>query len=222
MGESVLLEYKVRVDSDAVEGDNSIELKYKLDGSSSWVSKEFQIYVSNAQTKFDGVIQDIEGNSISLALANTGKNIANSVIVKLPEQENFASVGTSGQMVGNLENGDYTIVSFEIKSLKKGTNNIIFQIDYTDEIDERRSVYLEIPLDLSSGITIPTELPADFPKQGMQNKSTSSGYTTYIWIGLVLLVSFVLYKNRKKLKEHLSKKKKIIETPDWVKNSKKK
>ena len=192
MGENVLLEYKIRVDQDAVVGTNEIELRYKLDSSSTWISKSFDITINDAQTSFDGVIQDIEGSAISLALANTGKNIANSVIVKIPEQENFVAIGTAGQMVGNLDDGDYTIVGFDVNKIQQSTGNIIiFQIDYTDNIGERRSEYLELVLDLSKTMIVSSgELPAGFPKSGSKSGIPSETSNTWIWIvgGLVIIL----------------------------------
>lgn len=191
LGESVLLEYKVRVNEDAVEGPNELKFRYKMEGSTSWIEKEFMITVGDAQTSFDGVIQEIDGNSISLAIANTGKNQANSVIVKVPKQDSFEAIGTSGQMVGNLEEGDYTLVSFDVKQIQKGEQTLTFQVDYTDSIDERRSVYLEIPLDMNSGKSI---VPGEVP-EGMRGKAPqqSNGVATWIYIvgAIVLIVLFI-------------------------------
>lgn len=195
--DSVLLKYKIRVDENAVTGVNELELNYQT--SFGRITKTFDIYVSDAQTSFDGVIQDIEDNTISLALANTGKNVAESVIVKIPQQENFKAVGTSGQMVGNLENGDYTIVSFEVTQTSRGTDsNIIFQIDYTDNISVRRSVYLELPLDLSQKVSMSTDtLPTDFKKGASpqnQNSTSSKNWIWYLVVGVVLVLLFVFRK----------------------------
>ena len=206
-GKYLLLEYKIRVDDDAVEDKNQISLNYRLDGSSNWITKDFDIYVSDAQTTFDGVIQEIEGSTIALALANTGKNVANSVIVKLPQQDNFKAVGTSGQMVGNLENGDYTIVSFDIRQISKiEDSKIIFQIDYTDNIDERRTEYLELSLDMNSGLSMSSEeLPEKFQRQnGM--KASQQKSNVWIWI-LVIAVVLVLFGYRKKIINLLRKRK---------------
>ena len=112
MSSSILLKYKVRVDKNAVEGTNQITLLYTFEGV--YYSQSFDIEVENAQTNFDAVIQDATSSQVSIAIANTGKNTANSVIVRIPEQDNFQATGTDGQMVGNLESGDYSIVSFEI------------------------------------------------------------------------------------------------------------
>lgn len=198
MGESALLEYKIRVDKDAVMGENQIELRYKLDGSTAWISKSFDITVDDAQTSFDAVIQDIEGSTISLALANTGKNIANSVIVKIPEQDNFVAVGTAGQMVGNLDDGDYTIVGFDVNKIQQSTGNvIIFQIDYTDNIGERRSQYLELILDLSGTMTVSSgELPAGFPKNGSKSGVPPETSNTWMWIVGGLAIILLIFRKK--------------------------
>ncbi|MDA3836644.1 MAG: hypothetical protein PF542_03400 [Nanoarchaeota archaeon] len=209
LGESALLEYKVRVDKDAVEGSNPIELRYRLSSSSGWTSKEFDITIDEAQTMFDGVIQEVEGNSISLALANTGKNVANSVIVKVPQQDNFVATGASGQMVGNLDNGDYTIVSFDVKQIGRASDSVVtFQIDYTDNINERRTIYLELPLDLSSKAAMSAEgLPEGFARDGSgkgMTQQTSNNNLTWI---LVTAVVLLLLGFRKKIINLFKKKK---------------
>src|SRR4030042_2100237 len=115
---SVVMHYKVRVDEDAVEGTNQLKIKIISDKySSSGYIYSMDVEVADAQTDFDLVIQDSTSSEISLAIANIGKNTANSMIVRIPEQESYKSTGTNGQMVGNLESGDYTIVSFSIASI---------------------------------------------------------------------------------------------------------
>ena len=147
----VLLQYKVRVNDSAVQGMNQIGLKYKLANSDAWTEQWFNISVNSAETAFDGVIQDYESGSLSLALANTGQNTANSVIVRIPNQPNFRATGVSGQMVGNLQQGDYTIVSFQAEQTNREAKDITFEVDYTDTLGNRRTVYLTEPVPGSSG-----------------------------------------------------------------------
>jgi len=207
-GESALLEYQIRVADDAVEGPNKIKLKLQLEGQSGFISQEFEIYVSSAQTNFDGVIQGIEGGSITFALANTGKNVANSVIVKIPKQDYFEAIGTSGQMVGNLDDGDYTIVGFDIKQLiQENESSIIFQIDYTDNIGERRTNYLELPLNLFSKTSIGDgEIPSGIPKN--RSPAPTNSNNTWIWgVAGILILTLLIY--RKKIKNLIQHKKNL-------------
>jgi hypothetical protein len=246
---SVVLKYKIRVNEDAVEGTNILKLNYKV--GSNWYTKEFEIKVANAQTDFDAIIQDSTSSEVSIAIANTGKNTANSVIVKIPEQDYFESTGTDGQMVGNLESGDYSIVSFEISQkmakapIKEGTEensqgfptmgssqtqNLTFDIYYTDTIGERRVVTMQLPLSLSS--TNSTAMGMMGP--GGRNNQGSSWIVWAIVGGVILalvIVSIIILKKKPKLADKIKNKfsklfhkKKTEENkiPDWIKNSKEK
>ena len=88
------------------------------------------IDVADAQTNFDLVVQDSTSSEVSLAIANVGKNTANSMIVRIPEQNGFRVTGTNGQMVGNLDSGDYTIASFSLAAIGRNSENLTVQIDY--------------------------------------------------------------------------------------------
>ena len=110
--------YKLRVADDAVEGDYNLTLQYHVgnagDFNSSYIENKFNITIQDSRTSFDAVIQEATSSTVSIAIANTGKYTANSVVVRIPEQDNYRITGTDGQMVGNLNSGDYTIVAFNI------------------------------------------------------------------------------------------------------------
>ncbi|MFC1730577.1 hypothetical protein ACFL6I_09590 [candidate division KSB1 bacterium] len=149
--EPVVLEYKIRVDKDAVEGTNEIDMKYSYnENEDEWVTKTFEIEIEDVQTDFDLVVQEISNGDVSLAIANTGKNVAYSVIVRIPKQEGYQTTGVSGQMVGNLEDGDYTLVGFGIANTARTSSPLKVQIDYTDTIGERRSVVKEVDYNLDT------------------------------------------------------------------------
>jgi hypothetical protein len=230
---SVVLNYKIRVDKDAIEGTNQLSLRYKISGI--WYTKVFDIEVSDAQTSFDAVIQDVSDSEISMAIANVGKNTANSVIVKIPEQAGFKTTGTNGQMVGNLESGDYTIVSFSITKIpiknSKSTPNLKFNIYYTDNIGERREVPMELPLEMGASLnnTFSGRIPG-MTRQQAQNESFLSKYG--LWIVILVVVVVILYiwkKHPEKIKAifsklKLSKKKKgsSFNIPEWIAKEKSK
>lgn len=223
----VVMHYKIRVDKDAVEDTNELKIKI-YSGSSSGSVYSMDINVANAQTDFDLVIQDSTSSEISLAIANIGKNTANSMIVRIPDQEGYKVSGTNGQMVGNLESGDYTITSFSLTSVGKNPGNLIVQIDYTDNIGERRSVLKEVKFgssqssgNISAGYPIGTRnfSGGNFP--GMQTKKSKWPY--FLAGGLLLLIiGFFLYQKYKNSVRLSSKKERKItsketEIPDWIK-----
>lgn len=238
----VLMHYKVRVDEDAVEGDNTLSLKI-TSGKYSETSSVFDmdVYVADAQTDFDLVLQDSSDSEISLAIANVGKNTANSMIVRIPDQESYSATGTSGQMVGNLDSGDYTIVSFDISENRNSDGVLEVQIDYTDSIGERRSVTKEINVGTgsmvaSNGTMTDENFSGNFPAgmEGMMmggfNQQKKSKWPYFVAVGVVLFVAvfFMYYKNPRKFKEFFkkkreeSKKEKGNSLPEWmVKENKK-
>lgn len=224
-----LLHYVVRVDKDAVEGMNELELKIsssRYDDLS--VSAYLDISVSDAQTDFDLVVQDSSDSEISLAIANIGKNTANSMIVRIPEQEDYTTTGTNGQMVGNLDAGDYTIVSFSLNSVKRDAGDLTIQIDYTDSIGERRSITKEISLSGNSNISMNNSsisgmVAGEFPEGFQRRNSMNWNYIIIPLVVLVLLVGgFFGYKNKEKIIGLIKKKKKekSNEIPDWIKKNK--
>ena len=224
-----MIPYKLRVDKGALDGESEIEVRYSVGNSNLYIQKEFSITIEDSRTNFDAVIQESTTSEVSIAIANIGKYIANSVVVRIPEQENFRATGIDGQMVGNLDAGDYTIVSFSVSPKRimtgnrtmQSSSNLKFDIYYTDGIGERRIVNMELPLAMeNSNITAATNI-ANFA--GRTNNRTS-GFKWTVWytgatIALVLIIlSFIIHKIRKK-KHHKNNKQ---DDPDWIKKSKEK
>ncbi len=201
--EPVVLEYKLKVDENAVDGINEIKIAFLEDGQEdNWGYKTFDIEVDNSQTDFDLVIQEISGNELSIAIANTGKNVAYSTIVRIPNQENFNVIGTDGQMVGNLEDGDYTLVGFEVNNNNR--NSLLnVQIDYTDEIGERRSVVKEVKYPLT--LTSSSELNLINGRPTKQQQETSLLQKWWFWL-LIVFVAFLTYRIYKRYKIFRSKR----------------
>jgi len=212
---SLMLKWRVRVSEDAAEGINYLTLNYKVNGI--WYTKDFEIGVANAQTSFDAVLQDSSSSEVSIAIANTGKNTANSVIVKIPTQSNFEVTGTDGQMVGNLDSGDYSIVTFEVSQVTtpvmpsgtEGTGNpeemnisnlqagmqsqssslnLTFDIYYTDNIGVRRMVEMGIPVASSSNSTNVAGMAGGF---GGQKRRSS--IPTWFVIGIIVIALVVVF-----------------------------
>lgn len=224
-----LIPYKLRIDKDALRGENELIVNvYANDlNSNNPIVQRFNIEIEDVRTNFDAVIQEITDNEISVAIANTGKHTANSVIVRVPNQGDFRVTGTDGQMVGNLDSGDYTIVSFNVvqKRNQEQTDTIYLSldIDYTDSIGERREVLLDLPL--SSQISGMNAINfAGFngkTRQGQQQAQTGSLYSQgYFWI-IILVIVIILYFIYKKIIKNRHKKKNSTNIPEWTKLSKK-
>jgi len=247
-----MIPYKVRVDSAAFDGDYSLKLQYDKGSDSNWesyVEGGFNVTIEDSRTKFDAVIQESSGSDVSIAIANIGKYTANSVVVRIPEQDSFVASGTDGQMVGNLESGDYTIVGFTISSkggmlqrnMSQNKNNpsqtpasnkLKFDVYYTDNLGERRVVNMELPLNIGNSSSM---IMGSFNGRQRTPTSSSSSWIKWIVIIAILIVAFIVYKKYpeqsknllnkiytkiKSLRKNKEKDSSSSKVPDWVTNAK--
>lgn len=235
--------YKIRIASDALDGEYNLKLTYHegsgRDFETFAIEKMFNITIQDSRTKFDAVIQESAGSDVSIAIANIGKYTANSVVVRIPEQESFIVSGTDGQMVGNLESGDYTIVGFSVASkvtaprnMTRGSSpsnspvqssNLKFDVYYTDNIGERRIVNMELPLNSGN-----STMMSGFPGRKTSSSSWSSWYTILIILVIFIGGCWIYKKYPKKIRDFLSKiiskkpDKSLSKIPDWIKNAREK
>jgi hypothetical protein len=204
---ALFLKYHVRVDSNAVNGNNEIKLKQSEGTGTSYLFDTFNVSVSNPRTDFEVIAQD----SSTLAIANTGSNVASAVIVSIPQQQNFSVSGASSNIIGSLNAGDYTLAAFQITSTASiprnftrgagnvttnnaSPGNITVDISYTDILGIRRTVEKSVPFVFSGNATTGT-----FVRTG-QSSALSSGilYIIIGVVGIVVIVAFIKLRTRKK------------------------
>jgi len=117
VGESIELEYTVVADVDADAGLYQLDLSCEFEdgngGSGEILNTTTGVFVGG-ETDFDVTFSESSAGQTSLSVANTGNNPAYSVTVRIPQQENFEVRGSTASIVGNLDEGDYTIVSFQV------------------------------------------------------------------------------------------------------------
>jgi hypothetical protein len=249
-----MISYKLRIADDALDGDYPLKVRYHIGSSEDfetlpYAEKSFDIAIEDSRTNFDAVIQETSGSDVSIAIANTGKYTANSVVVRIPEQAYFKVKGTDGQMVGNLISGDYTIVGFSIspkatgfpniskgsmpnnfQNISKGTPDNLkeptkLKVDlyYTDSLGERRIVNMELPLNLALNLS---SNGYSALKKSTGNNSLLSKWYAWVILIVIILVLFGFYnKFRGRIKSKffgLHKKYASDKTPDWVRNAKEK
>ncbi|MDD5178128.1 MAG: hypothetical protein PHT54_02505 [Candidatus Nanoarchaeia archaeon] len=211
-GSMATQKFKIRVDSGAKEGENPLTFEYKDCPGCVWKEKSVPITVIEAQTTFDVVLQELNTEGVYLAIANIGKNTANAVTVRIPEQEYFATDIISASIVGNLESGDYTLVGFQIvpkttqpaststdekepvgrgnmgSSVSQEEQNLKVQIDYTDPLGERRTVYETILISPSSLMSTSATIDATVMKSA---KSSFFSNVIWFWVVVVLVLGFI-------------------------------
>jgi hypothetical protein len=233
--------YKIRIASDALEGDYYLKLGYhEGEGNIGFAVREFNISIVDSQTDFAIVVQESSGTDVSLGVVNIGKNTANSLIVGVPQQTGYRASGTSQQIVGNLEAGDYTIVAFTLQQImprnssgmmnsrnatRPGENigasasePLKIQLSYTDGIGKRRTVTKDVDYS-SQGAGNFTAIGF----RGQRNNTNANLFgLSYIWwlviVGITLvIVLIIVYKKLGhkifKKNDHLKSSEKF---PDWV------
>jgi len=137
----LLAGFKVRVDKDAIDGDNRIKVEYgyNSDRASATMTKDFYINVKDARTDFDVMIQDYSktANTITFGIVNTGKNNAESLVFEIPFQENIKLKGSSNVIIGSLNSNDDTTAT--VKGVPK-EGEILVRLSYNDANNVRRVV----------------------------------------------------------------------------------
>jgi hypothetical protein len=152
----------------------------------------------SAETDFDIIFQDYTAGVLSLVVANIGSTPAYSTVVRIPQQNNFKVVGTSSTLIGNLNAGDYTQVSFNlIPSKTDVTNKLLVEISYTDILGSRRTIQKEIlitPIN-TTGINI-------WKKEAVTTSTIFTQSMMYIIVGVIgitgIIVGLKLTKVKKK------------------------
>lgn len=195
-GEAIFAKYKVRIDKDALDGDNKIKIRYAYNTNGLWDNyweKEFFININDPKTDFDVAVQDFSPTtkSLSLSISNIGNKDANSVTISIPDQTAYEFLGTDKSIVGNIAKNDYTTATFKINPKQDGP--LIIKIAYTDSIGIRREIEK----------TIIFKASAFTPKANNNQQSTLGKSLIYIIVGVVgLIVVFIflriLIKKRKK------------------------
>jgi hypothetical protein len=229
--------YKLRVDKNALEGNSQLTVKYAPGNwdSNAYLTKKFNISIKNYQTNFDAVIQDFSSNQVSIALANTGKYTANAVVVRIPQQENYVVSSSDGQMVGNLDSGDYTLVSFSLipknqiqnRTQPNTKKDLLIQVYYTDNLGERRIVNMTLPMNMQS-FTSSNLTSSNLTRYTAQKKSSFPWFWLILVVVLVVIIFYKKFPKQskeflEKLKgKKLKKENQKSQIPDWIKNSKEK
>lgn len=184
---SIFVKYKLRVDKDAINGENEIRLRYTYNSQGSWEhysEKKFNITIDDPKTDFDVAVQDYsyKTNTLSLAISNIGDTDANSVTVSLPEQNSIEILGSDKNILGGIKANDYTIASFKVVPKQDGA--IVVRIAYTDSIGIRREIEKAVIFKASS-----------YNQKIEGSKVGDYRALLYIVIGVVgIIIIFVLFK----------------------------
>lgn len=227
VGEKAELKFNMIADSNAEPGLYQLDLEVEYQNSVSSDKKTSEtvagFYVGGG-TSFDMSFADESNGEYSFNIANIGNNPAYSVVVRVLEENGWQVLGGSSEIVGNLNNGDYTVVSYELsrQAIKQELDSALkLSVEYTDTKGVRLTVIKEIDLESSTQTTAAGQVRSeDMKASATGNRRTGQGgpfgsasssigsvitIVKNVLIGIVvLIVAFFGYKmwnnrSRKKL-----------------------
>jgi hypothetical protein len=179
-----LIAYKVRVDQDAVDGDNPIEILLSKGTSQGVESKQFNLFVEDTRADFEVYVKDLSfiTNIVTLEVLNIAKVDVKSIAVEVLDYPNLIVKGAKTKIIGDLDSNEYTSAEFEIKPSE---TIVPVRIYYTDNAGFRRSIDKNVTL-----------IPSLFQDRKADEKTTP--VTSYV-VGLVIILAIVywIYKKRK-------------------------
>ena len=182
--------YKVRIDSDALDGDNPIEVKYKYGSNKDYETKKFDLNIRNTQAKFEVYVKNYNAKTkeLTLEILNIGKEDIKSLAVEISKQENIEIKGPKTNIVGDLDSNEYTTADFEAVP-KQG--EIFLKLHYTDSINARRIVETSVIFE-----------PEYFEGRVADQKKTSP----WIYLFCAVVLFLIIYFSYKKYKKYKKKK----------------
>ncbi len=202
----------------------TVTITYTDSGGQQTQESEVGLLVGGI-TEFE-VSGELSSGQLAVSIANIGSNNAEAVVVKIPSAKGVRVTGSSVDILGNLNRGDYTLATFELSmtsvpSAEDGesprmqqASSIPVVVEYTDTTGKRQSVSKEISL--APGITATSETAASgesqFPAGGFRTRQSAQAGSdgTLPWIALGLICALAGVFNWKKAKKDWVELGKII------------
>ncbi len=190
-GSFLIAPYKVRIDENALDGANPIEVQFKYGNGLDYETKQFNLEVEDTRADFEIHIKDYSSVTkiLTLEVLNIGKSDIKALTLEIPKQSSIDVKNSNINIVGDLDSQEYTTADFEATPTK-GEINV--KITYTDSINTRRTVEKTVSFD-----------PAYF--EGRVQDQKKGGIGSYIIpIIIVLIIAFIVYTRikKKKAKKH--------------------
>lgn len=126
VGDSAVLNYNVVASASATPNLYKLDLVLTYNDPATNTDKEIStiagVYVGGA-TDFDVAFSGTSNGESSFSVSNIGSVAASSVTVSIPKQQGWSVSGTNSVIIGNLNEGDYTIASFTLQSSGSSQRN---------------------------------------------------------------------------------------------------
>ncbi len=189
----LLIPYKLRVDKNAIEGENELEIRLSsndLDVFSK--TKKFSIEVKNVLADFEIFVKDynFETKVLTLGILNIADSNVKALTLEIPRQNNIQIIGSNINIIGDLDSNDDSTADFKAV-LKNG--NVKVKVSYNDVINERRVLEKNVSFD-------PTYFLTQEKSKGIKD------YTYLIYIFIFIVIVFLFFRKYWKKKERTRKK----------------
>jgi hypothetical protein len=172
-----IIPYKVRVASDALDGDHKLSLKTWVNSDSQLAKiNDFNITVEEVRTDFIVTLDSYSfaTKKMSLGIVNIGEKNAQAMTVKIPKQDTVSVEGGNVKILGDLDSNEDTTITFDAIAT---SGKILVELEYNDEISERRQVVKEI----------------EFSELAFENTKAKSGVSIGSIIFWAIVIGAVVY-----------------------------
>ena len=192
---SLLAPYRVRIDENALDGENPIEVEFSYDSTSvvatgrATKTKQFDLIVEDVKADFEITIKNYNPstNILTLEILNIGESDIEALTLEISDQENINVKGSFRNIVGDLDSNDYTTADFEAIP---SNGEIRINILYTDSINVRRNL----------------EKTIIFDSKYFEGRSNGGGTSGWVYLLLLVIIAGIIYwwykRQKRKKKAH--------------------
>ncbi len=187
-----LAPYKLRIDSNALDGDNPIETYYSTKTASN-VVKEFDITVEDIRADFEIHVKDYNyvTKELTFEILNIAESDVEALTIEIPKQDDVSIKGANRMVVGDLDSNEYTTADFEATLPNKETT-INLNVIYTDSINSRRELQKVVDFD-----------PSYFVDRNGDKKS----FPWFVIVIVILIVIIIIWRIIKKRRREAERRK---------------
>jgi hypothetical protein len=179
--------YKIRIEENALDGPNPIEVKFTY-GETGSETAQFDLEIEDARADFEIHIKEYKPstNTLTFEILNIENSDVEALTIEIPEQKNIIVKNTNRNIVGDLDSNEYTTADFEAIPSK---GNIITKLIYTDSTNTRRTIEKTV------------EFNPEYFQGRISDQKASPIKTFGIWILIIAGIIYYFYRRNKKKKE---------------------
>ncbi len=190
-GSFLIAPYKVRVNEEALDGDNPIELSTNFKGPKNSASElhEFNLNIEDSRVDFEIFVKNYDSVTkiITLEILNIGKSDIEALTIEIPKQDHIEIKGPNRNIIGDLDSNEYTTAEFE--AVSEG-GNIDIEVIYTDITNVRRTLTKTII----------------FTPEYFKGRNGEEGRSPWTYVIITLIIIGAIWWWRRRKKRHFNRR----------------